>query len=121
MSAPSDPTERAVAIRDHLLPLIRERGAAQEISGPTGDMAVWKVGNFTFALHSPFNPWRVETPPAAAYSQALARQRSKTAPAWGLDVWHGGKVLSLRWDDPGGIEVVSFFRGPWEEAALALS
>ena len=121
MSAPSDPTERAIALRDHLLPLIWAHGAAQEINGATSRMAVWKAGDFTFALQRPFNPWQVETPPAAAYSQALARQRSKPAPAWGLDVWHGGKVLSLRWDDPGGIEVVSFFRGPWEDAALALS
>jgi hypothetical protein len=121
MSAPSDPTERAVAIRDYLLPLIREHGAAQEISGPPVRMMVWKVGNFTFTLHSPANPWQVETSPAAAYSQALVRQRSKTPPAWGLDVWHGGKVLSLRWDNPNAVEVVSFTRRPWEDAALALS
>ena len=104
MNAPSDPTERAVAIRDYLLPLIREHGAAQEISGPTGDIAVWKAGNFTFALHSP----RLDG-------------GGKPMSAWGLDVWHGDKVLSLRWDDPGAFEVVSFTRGPWEDAALALS
>src|SRR4051812_30764305 len=104
MSAPSDPTERAMALRDHLLPLIREHGAAQEISGPTGRMAVRKVERFTFALHS---PW--------------LDGGGKPMPAWGLDVWHGDKVLSLRWDDPGAVEVVSFTRGPWEEAALALS
>jgi hypothetical protein len=121
MSATSDPTERAVAIRDHLLPLIQEHGAAQEISGPPVRMMVWKVGNFTFTLHSPANPWQVETPASAAYEQALARQRAKPMPAWGLDVWHGDKVLSLRWDDPGAFEVVRFIRGPWEDAALALS
>ena len=120
MSATSDPTERAVAIRDHLLPLIREHGATLEISGSTSRMMVWKVGNFTFTQHSPFTPWQAEAPPSAAYSQALARQRSKPAPAWGLDVWHGDKVLSLRWDDAGRVEVISFNRGPWEAEALAM-
>jgi len=121
MSATPDPVERAVAIRDYLLPLIREHGAAQEITGPAGDIVVWRAGIFSFALHSPSTPWQVETPPSAAYEQALARQRAKPMPAWGLDVWHGPKVLTLKWDDPGAFEVVSFIRGPWEDAALALT
>ena len=103
MSAPPDPTERAIVIRDHLLPLIREHGAALEISGPTGRMAAWKVGRFTFALHSPGHDGG-----------------GKPMSAWGLDVWHGGKVLSLRWDDPGAVDVLTFIRGPWEDAALVL-
>jgi hypothetical protein len=82
MSATPDPAARAIAIRDHLLPLIRTHGTAQEVAGgSTSRMVVWQAGSFTFALHSPVNPWQVETPPAAAYSQALARQRSKPVPA----------------------------------------
>ena len=121
MSVTPDPAERAIAIRDHLLPLLRAHGAAQKVGGTTGHVAVWKVGRFAFALHSPPNPWQVETPPSTAYDQALARQRPKPAPAWRLDVWHGDKVMSLRWDDPGALEVATFVHGTWEDAALALT
>ncbi len=55
-----------------------------------------------------------------SYSPAQARQRADPVLPWGLDVWHGRKVLSLQWDDAGRVEVVSFNRGPWEDEALAL-
>jgi hypothetical protein len=120
MSVKPDPAKRAIAIRDHLLPLLRAHGAAQEIRGTTGHVEVWRVGRFAFALHSPSNRRQVKTPPPATYDQALAQHRSKPVPAWRLDVWHGDKVMSLRWDDPGALEVATFIRGTWEDAALAL-
>ena len=111
---------RAIAIRDHLLPLIRVHGAMQEVSGAAGHLAVWKAGSLTCTVRSPFTAWPAEAPPAAAYDQALSRQRAKPALPWGLQVWHGHTVLNLQWDDDGGVEVVSFTRGPWEDDALAL-
>jgi len=39
---------------------------------------------------------------------------------YGLDVYHGGQVLSVLWSDDGATEVAAFIRGPWEEEALAL-
>ena len=47
---------RALAIRDHLLPLIRSHGTMQEVSGMAGRPAVCKVGSFTCTLRSPFTP-----------------------------------------------------------------
>jgi hypothetical protein len=115
-----DGAARAVAIRDHLLPLIRSHGTMQEVSGMAGRPAVCKVGSFTCTLRSPFTPWPVEAPPAASYEQAISRQRAKPALPWCLEVWHGHTVLNLQWEDDGTVEVISFTRGPWEDDALAL-
>jgi len=61
-----DGAARAVAIRDHLLPLIRSHGTMQEVSGMAGRPAVCKVGSFTCTLRGPFTPWPVEAPLAAS-------------------------------------------------------
>ncbi len=114
-------TERAVAIRDHLLPLIRVQGAMEEIGGSGLRMVMWKAGRFAFALRSPFTACGgSRRHPPGSYSAALAKQRANPVLPWGLDVWHGRKVLSLQWDDAGRVEVISFTRGPWEDEALAL-
>ena len=117
----TDRTARALAIRDHLLPLIRVQGAMEEVGGGGSRvlrMTTWKTGSFAFALRSPFTPWP-DTPPIS-YDAALAKQRASPAMPWSLDVWHGRRVLRLQWDDAGRAEVVSFNRGPWEDEALAL-
>ena len=112
-------TTQALAIRDLLLPMIRVHGAMQEVSGMVGRPVVWKAGDFTCTLRSPFTPWPAKVA-IASYDHALSRQRAKPDLPWGLDVWHGRKVLSLQWNDAGRVEVVSFTRGPWEAEALAL-
>ncbi len=83
-------------------------------------MVTWKAGRFAFALRSPFTAWGIKASPPGSYSAALAKQRANPVLPWGLDVWHGRKVLSLHWDDAGRVEVISFTRGPWEDEALAL-
>ena len=45
-----DGAARALAIRDHLLPLIRSHSTMQEVSGMAGRPAVCKVGSFTCTL-----------------------------------------------------------------------
>ena len=116
----TDQATRALAIRDHLLPLIQAHGTLEEVSGAAGRLAMWKTGSFTCTLRGPFTPWPAEAPPTAAYDQAISRQRTKPTLPWGLEVWHGHKVLSLQWDDEGTVEVTSFTPGPWENEALAL-
>ncbi|MDO9714323.1 hypothetical protein [Paracraurococcus lichenis] len=110
---------RALAIRDHLLPLIQAHGALEEVSGMAGRVARWRVGGFICLLRSPFTPWPAEVP-IASYDQAISRQRAKRVLPWGLEVWSGHKMLSLQWDDEGQVDVTSFQRGPWEVEALAL-
>ncbi len=111
-------TARALAIRDHLLPLIRVQGAMKEIGGSGLRTVVWEAGGFGFALRSPFTPW--PDAPLFSYNEALAKQRASPVLSWGLDVRHRRKVLSLQWDDAGRVEVISFTRGPWEDEVLAL-
>ena len=113
-------TARALAIRDHLLPLVRVQGSMEEIGESGVRMVMWKTGRFSFALRSPFTAWGIKASPPRSYSAAQAKQRANPVLPWGLDVWHGRKVLSLQWDDAGRVEVNSFSRGPWEDEALAL-
>ena len=116
----TDRTARALAIRDHLLPLIRVRGAMEGIGGSGVRTTMWEAGRFAFALRSPFTAWGIKASPPGSYSAAQAKRRADPVLPWGLDVWHGRKVLSLQWDDTGRAEVISFNRGPWEDEALAL-
>jgi len=118
-----DRTAQALAIRDHLLPLIRAHGAMREVGGSPPRllrMVTWEAGGFTCLLRSPFTPPRPEAPMARSYGAALAKQRAGPVLPWGLDVEQGRKVLNLQWDDAGRAEVISFIRGPWEDEALAL-
>jgi hypothetical protein len=32
-----------------------------------------------------------------------------------MDVWDGGKVLSLQWADDGSVEIISYKPGTWEQ------
>ena len=111
---------RALAIRDHLLPLFDAHSIMQQVSGAAGRLAVCKAGSFTCTLRGPFTAWPAEAPPTASYEQAISRQRAKPALPWCLEVWHGHTVLNLQWEDDGTVEVISFTRGPWEDDALAL-
>jgi hypothetical protein len=50
----------------------------------------------------------------------VERQHSSPDLPYGLEVWHGVKVLSVLWADDGRLEVARFVRGPWEDLAFAL-
>jgi hypothetical protein len=54
-------------------------------------------------------------PPLAKY---LAARRGKPTPVYlpyVMDVWDGGKVLSLQWADDGFVEIISYKPGTWED------
>ena len=40
--------------------------------------------------------------------------------SYGLDIFHGKRVMSLEWADDGRARIISFRRGEWEEEFLAL-
>jgi hypothetical protein len=111
--------ERALAIRDHLLPLIRERGALENQRGPVR-LIVLETDAWTFNHWTPFS----ELPPGDAsspgYRHAIERQHTRPDLPYGLDVWRGSKVLSILWSDDGSFKVVTFVRGSWEDDALKL-
>jgi hypothetical protein len=115
----SSSDDRALAIRDHLLPLVRERGTLETQRGSVRlislKMDPWVLNHWT-----PFNELTPGEASSPGYRRAIERQRPAPDLPYGLDVWHGVKVLTVLWADDGVFEVISFVRGPWEDEALAL-
>jgi len=109
--------ERALAIRAHVLPLIRAH-ATIERTGHSG-IAVWHPGPFRFALRMATADWPAPQS-APAYSDALARQPAASVLPYCLDVWHGPKVMSVEWAETGAFRLLSFKSGEWEGAVRAL-
>jgi hypothetical protein len=85
-------TERAIAIRDHLVPLIETASAAHEMNGTPA--LLFLTAGFTIG-----------------YRKVADRRR--------LDVWKRTPLLRIEWTDA-GIKVVTFKPGNWEGALMAL-
>ena len=115
----SSSDDRALAIRDHLLPLVRDRGMLECQSGPVRVIA-WQLGPWLFNHWTPFNELSPEEASSPGYRHALERQHTRPDLPYGLEVWRGAKVLSVLWADNGAFEVDSFVRGSWEDEALVL-
>ena len=111
--------DRALAIRDHILPLVREYGAL-EVQRDTVRLIELRIGAWTLRHWTPFNDLVPGEASSPGYRHAIERQHAKPDMPYGLDVYHGGRVLSVLWSDDGTMEVATFIRGPWEEEALAL-
>lgn len=108
---------RALEIRDHLLPLIREMGTVGVQSGALR-LTTFERGPWTINHWTPFNEVAAEEAASPSYRAALARQHSVPDLPYGLDVWRGLKVLSLMWSDSGDYKIVSYSPGAWEEEVL---
>lgn len=110
----------ALAILDHLLPLVRERGAL-EVQRDAVRLTVFRTGEWLLEHWTPFNNLLPGEASSPGYRHALQRQHTAPDLPYGLDVWHAGaKVLSVLWADSGILKVVGFARGDWEAEALAL-
>jgi hypothetical protein len=112
---------RALAIRDHLVPLVREHGTLELQRGPVRLVALrtapWAVEHWT-----PFGELSAGEASSPGYRHALERQRTRRDLPYGLDLWRdGSQVLGILWSDDGAYEVAVFVRGPWEDEALALA
>lgn len=111
--------DRALMIRDHLVLLVRRSG----LLGVQRDLVrmisfeqpPWIVHHWT-----PFNELQAGEASSPGYRHAVERQRAELDLPYGLEVWHGPKVLRVLWADDGRSQVDSFIRGPWEDLALAL-
>jgi hypothetical protein len=111
--------DRARAIRDHVLPLLRERGAL-ELQRDTVRLVELRIPPWIFRHWTPFsalNPGEASSP---GYRHAIERQHRQPNLPYGLDVWHGNRVLRILWAADGPCDVVTFVRGSWEDEALAL-
>lgn len=115
----SSSDDRALAIRDHLLPLIRDRGRL-EVQRDTVRFVSLKLGPWLFNHWTPFNELSPEEASSPGYRHALERQHTRPELPYGLESWRAAKVLSVLWADDGSFVVECFVRGSWEDEALAL-
>ena len=114
---------RALAIRDHVLPLVRKCGALEDLEhkNSTLRLLVLELGAWRFTHWTPFNALSPTEASSPGYRHALERQHTQHDLPYGLNVWHhGAKMLGLLWADNGRVDVNDFVRGDWEDAALAL-
>lgn len=89
----------ARTVREHALTLIAQ-GQVAEVSGHR--VSTWKDERFQIMLTTPFSKL-----------QGIGAN-------YVLDIWDGGKVLSIGWDRGEDLEIRSFKRrGQWEAAFLA--
>jgi hypothetical protein len=111
---------QALAIRDHLVTRVRERGKL-ELQRDAVRLTTLETGPWRLEHWTPFNELEAGEASSPGYRHALERQRAGTNLPYGLDVWFTGtKVLSLLWADNGTLDVIAFTRGEWEEKALLL-
>jgi hypothetical protein len=111
---------QVIAIRDHVLPLLRQGGAIQ-LQRDAVRVTELQVGVWIFHLWTPFNELSREEASSPGYRHALERQRPGKALPYGLDIWYGTtKVLRMLWSDYNTIEVMVFVQGPWMEEVLLL-
>src|SRR3712207_381919 len=93
--------DRALAIRDSLLPLVRGRGTLEVQRGPVR-LAVLRLGPWTVEHWTPFNDLSPGQASSPGYRHALERQHTRPDLPYGLDLWRGGaRVLGVLWADDG--------------------
>lgn len=115
----SSSDDRALAIRDHLLPLVRDRGMLECQRGSVRVIGL-QLGSWLFNHWTPFNDLSSAEASSPGYRHALEGQHARPDLPYGLEVWRGDKVLSVLWADSGSFEVDRFVRGSWEDEALLL-
>jgi hypothetical protein len=111
--------DRALTIRDHLLPLLRD-GGALEIQRDTVRVVELRLDAWIIRHWTPFNELTPGEAASPGYRRAIERQHTRPDLPYGLDVWHVTQVLRVLWSEDGSFEVATFVRGAWEDAALAL-
>jgi hypothetical protein len=98
---------RALAIRDHILPLLRADGAL-EVQRDTVRVVELRIGAWTFCHWTPFNDLAPGEASSPNYRHVIERQHTKPNLPYGLGVYHGEQVLSVLWADDGAMEVETF-------------
>ncbi|TDH62490.1 hypothetical protein E2C06_11510 [Dankookia rubra] len=112
--------DRARAIRDHLLPLVRRDGS-QEVQRDAVRLISLRIGPWSIVHWTPFNELASGEASSPGYRHALERQQAAPSLPYGMEVSRDGtKLLGILWADDGSWDIVSFQRGPWEKDALSL-
>jgi hypothetical protein len=111
--------DRALAIRDHLLLLVR-RGGGLEVQRDLVRLVTWEQAPWIIHHWTPFNDLQSGEASSPGYRHALEWQHATPDLPYGLEVWHGVKVLMVLWAEDGRFDIATFARGSWEDLALAL-
>lgn len=104
--------ERALAIRDHLLAVVRVRGTLQMQDGPLR-LIVFEADQWVVNHWTPLNALTAEEASSPGCRHALARQHTLPDLPYGLDVWHGEKVFSILWSDEVITRMAHAASSPW--------
>ena len=113
--------DRALAIRDHLVPVVRGRGMLELQRGLVRLVAL-RTGPWTIEHWTPFGELSPDEASSPGYRHAVERQRAEPDLPYGLDLRRdGARVLGVLWSEDGASQVVTFVRGAWEDEALALA
>jgi len=113
-------TGLAIAIRDHILPLLRQDGTV-EVQRDVVRLTELRIRDWVFRFWTPFNELGREEASSPGYRHAIERQRSRKSLPYGLDIWEGtARVFRIQWSDDEIVDVASFVRGQWEDEVLRL-
>ena len=115
----SSDDQPALAIRDHLVPIVRRLGSI-EVQRDEVRCIAWCGGVWELRHWTPFRDLRADEASSPGYRHALERQHGQQDLSYGLEVrFIGTEVLRILWADNGRVEVACFARGAWEAEALA--
>ena len=113
-------TPRAIAIRDHVLPLLRQHGTV-EVQRDVVRLTELRIRAWVFRFWTPFNELGREEASSPGYRHAIEKQRSRKSLPYGLEIWEGSaRIFRILWSDDGTVDVASFVRGQWEDEVLGL-
>ena len=111
---------RAIAIRDHVLPLLRQHGTV-EVQRDVVRLTELRIRAWVFRFWTPFNELGREEASSPGYRHAIERQRSRKSLPYGLDILEdSAQVFRVQWSDDGTVDVARFVRGQWEDEVLRL-
>jgi len=121
------PTKLQVSVqyRDYVLPILREKGEWQSVSGMASKVLILKENDFWITLMTPFNKLP-QTPQINTFQEAALFQNAPAPLPYLMDIFDmlgkSKKVLSMEWDeDSGEARLISFRRGEWEDRLKAMN
>jgi len=113
----SNSDDRARALRDHVMPLLRERGSLSAQRDVVRVIEL-QLDDWIFRHWTPFNDLAPEEAASPGYRHAVARQHTEPDLPYGLDIRRQVLLLRIQWADGDAIDVTTFVRGEWEDELL---
>jgi hypothetical protein len=111
--------ERARAIRDRVMPLLRDRGSLLRQCGVVRVIEL-RLGVLVLQHWTPFSDLAPDEAASPGYRHAVARQHTRPDLRYGLEIWEQVLLLRIQWADGDAIDVSTFVRGAWEDELLKL-